>query len=52
MPKQIDLTNVFVTTAALSCQRVIVNKQMLTCIMLMLPPQSLQENKLRLTNAL
>ena len=27
-PKQIDLTSVFVTTAALFCQRVIVNKQM------------------------
>ena len=27
-PKQIDLTSVFATTAALLCQRVIVNKQM------------------------
>ena len=26
LPKQIDLTSVFVTTAALSCQHVIVNK--------------------------
>ena len=28
IPKQIDLTSVFVTTAALLCQHVIVNKQM------------------------